>query len=127
MTYKEKLQSPKWQKKRLEILQRDNFKCFDCGNSELQLHVHHEMYFNDLEPWECPDECLTTLCSNCHEMYHIVEKQSEFVQMLYRFYRSHIRQYREYCGNDEFSRETTINLNIEANQLAKKHLSHVRK
>lgn len=120
MTYKEKLQSPKWQKKRLEILQRDNFQCFDCGNSESQLHVHHEIYFKDLEPWECPDECLTTLCSNCHEMYHIVEKQSEFLKHLYSYYRINNRRYRLESNSDKEEEEMCIRVNKYMLELAKK-------
>lgn len=69
-TYSEKLKDPRWQRKRLEILGRDNFTCFDCGDSKSTLHVHHEMYFGK-NPWETPDECLTTVCEDCHEFLHI--------------------------------------------------------
>lgn len=31
MTYQEKLQLPEWQKKRIEILERDNYSCKKCG------------------------------------------------------------------------------------------------
>ena len=32
MGYSEKLKDPRWQKKRLEILERDNFRCQYCGD-----------------------------------------------------------------------------------------------
>jgi 5-methylcytosine-specific restriction endonuclease McrA len=41
-TYSEKLTHPKWQRKRLEILNRDGFKCVLCGNEEMQLQIHHK-------------------------------------------------------------------------------------
>ncbi len=71
MTYSEKLKDPRWQKKRLEILNRDNFSCWYCGDSKSTLHVHHEMYFSGDEPWETPDECLSTVCEDCHDFLHI--------------------------------------------------------
>lgn len=64
MTYLEKLKSPKWQKKRLEILQRDNFSCRCCCDSETELHVHHFKYTK--EPYNAPNEDLITLCKHCH-------------------------------------------------------------
>lgn len=62
--YSDKLKSPKWQRKRLEILNRDNFTCQTCQDTETELHVHHKSYFG--EPWEAPDEDLITLCKICH-------------------------------------------------------------
>lgn len=67
MTYSEKLKHPKWQKKRLEILQRDEFACRECGNDKNTLHVHHGHYENGLAPWEYDDWTLKTLCKDCHE------------------------------------------------------------
>jgi 5-methylcytosine-specific restriction endonuclease McrA len=32
-TYSELLKSPKWQKKRLEIMSRDKFTCKKCGDT----------------------------------------------------------------------------------------------
>lgn len=67
--YAEKLQNPLWQRKRLEILQRDNFRCTEvgCFDDKTTLHIHHLDYIKGAEPWEYPDEYLTTLCKNCHE------------------------------------------------------------
>lgn len=71
MKYKEKLLDPQWQKKRLCILDRDNWKCRICTNDKLTLHVHHIFYDNAYpDPWDYPDYCLITLCSSCHESEH---------------------------------------------------------
>lgn len=70
MTYAEKLKHPKWQKKRLEILQRDNFKCKYCGDEETTLNIHHLKY-NGKNPWEISNEFLITTCQFCHQ---IIEK-----------------------------------------------------
>jgi hypothetical protein len=66
MTYAEKLKSPKWQKRRLEILDRDCFKCRQCGDAESSLQVHHIQYKFGLDPWEYPPDDLQTLCEKCH-------------------------------------------------------------
>lgn len=66
-TYKEKLLDPRWQKKRLQILNRDNFTCCECGDDKNTLHVHHKIYIHGNEPWEYPDNHLVTLCAICHE------------------------------------------------------------
>ena len=65
-TYIKLLQHPKWQRKRLEILSRDNFTCQTCDDTETMLHCHHKKYTYGNAPWECSDEDLITLCSNCH-------------------------------------------------------------
>lgn len=66
MTYSEKLKHPKWQKRRLEILNRDAFTCRHCGDTEKTLHVHHLNYVKGGEPWDAPDGALLTLCADCH-------------------------------------------------------------
>lgn len=66
MTYFEKLRDPRWQKKRLEIMQRDYFMCMECGSSDKTLCVHHRYYISNREPWEYPDFCFLTLCQDCH-------------------------------------------------------------
>lgn len=65
-TYVEKLRDPRWQKKRLEILNRDNFTCQSCFSSEKTLHVHHKIYIKGVEPWDYNNEYLITLCEECH-------------------------------------------------------------
>lgn len=65
MSYALKIKDPRWQKKRLEILNRDNFKCRFCMDTESTLNVHHLAYVG--EPWEAPNCALITLCEDCHE------------------------------------------------------------
>lgn len=64
----EKLKDPRWQKKRLEILSRDNWTCQYCGAIEATLHVHHLLY--NKEPWDAKSEYLITICESCHESEH---------------------------------------------------------
>lgn len=61
---------PNWQKRRLQILERDMFTCTKCGNDSEQLHVHHLRYFAGLFVWEVPCRLLITLCKSCHEKEH---------------------------------------------------------
>lgn len=68
MKYSEKLRDPRWQKKRLEILSRDIWKCQLCGDSKNTLHVHHRRYLSKIDPWEYPDSLLVSLCEECHEI-----------------------------------------------------------
>lgn len=66
-SYADKLKDPRWQKKRLGILERDEFTCMHCGATDKTLHVHHTFYGTGKEPWEAKDNCLKTLCFSCHE------------------------------------------------------------
>lgn len=52
MTYTEQIKSPKWQKKRLKILERDEYTCKSCFNKEKTLHVHHLQYRKECNIWE---------------------------------------------------------------------------
>lgn len=67
LTYKEKLLDPKWQRKRLEILQRDSFTCQRCKTEEKTLHVHHKAYTYLENPWDYDPLTLITLCDDCHK------------------------------------------------------------
>lgn len=74
-TYAELLKDPRWQKKRLEIMQRDNFTCQYCGATNNELHVHHKYYLCGRMPWEYSNSSLITLCDNCHSYAHLnIEK-----------------------------------------------------
>lgn len=79
MTYAEKLNDPRWQKKRLSIFQRDEFKCLLCTDDQTQLHVHHDKYVGK-NPWDTPDELLKTYCKHCHAIVEDLkkEKMSDF-------------------------------------------------
>lgn len=75
MIYSEKLKSPKWQKKRLEIMNRDGFQCQMCFDTEETLTVHHKYYTKGKQPWQYDNECLITLCEDCHESVHFWEAE----------------------------------------------------
>lgn len=66
MTYSDKLRNPKWQKKRLQILERDNWCCQLCQDTETTLHVHHLKY--NKEPWDADAKDLITYCEHCHSI-----------------------------------------------------------
>lgn len=68
--YWQKLQDPRWQKRRLEILKRDDHTCQLCGATDTTLNVHHAHYIKGREPWEYEDDLLKTLCRGCHEKWH---------------------------------------------------------
>jgi hypothetical protein len=65
--YAQKLRDPRWQRKRLEVMQRDNFTCQSCGLDNKTLNVHHGYYQAGKDPWDYPTSSLTTLCEDCHE------------------------------------------------------------
>lgn len=65
--YWKKLRDPRWQKRRLKIMERDAWTCQHCGAQHHTLEVHHLFYIRDTEPWDYPDEVLITLCEFCHE------------------------------------------------------------
>lgn len=69
-SYAQKLRDPRWQKKRLEVLEAAGWKCERCGDSESTLHVHHKHYFNYREPWEYDKKQLAVLCECCHQSTH---------------------------------------------------------
>lgn len=79
-TYWEKLKDPRWQKKRLEIMQRDEFKCSRCNRGDVTLNVHHRIYRKKCEPWEYGDDDLTTLCQPCHSI--ITDEDSSIKEWL---------------------------------------------
>ena len=70
MTYQEKLKDPRWQKKRLEVLERDNWCCKNCGDYESTLHVHHKVYEKNKAPWDYENVMLESLCEDCHKKEH---------------------------------------------------------
>lgn len=65
--YAQKLRDPRWQKKRLEVFQRDHWQCQQCQSTEKTLQVHHFDYERAQEPWDSPLEMLVTLCESCHK------------------------------------------------------------
>lgn len=68
LSYGDKLKNPLWQKKRLDILNRDQFTCQLCSDTTTELHIHHKEYIKGREPWEYEDSNFQTLCKHCHEV-----------------------------------------------------------
>jgi hypothetical protein len=81
MTYQEQLKHPKWQKKRLEILNRDNWMCQKCKEEDLTLHIHHKNYEKDKKAWEYPDSNFITLCESCHNIISNSEYNGKKLQL----------------------------------------------
>ena len=67
--YRELRKDGRWQRKRLEIMQRDDFKCRECGTTN-DLNVHHIRYIEGRLPWEYDNGDLVTLCGTCHKALH---------------------------------------------------------
>lgn len=67
-TYSEKLRDPRWQKLRLEIMERDRFQCRLCRDTEKTLNVHHSFYSKGWNPWDYPNASLVTACEDCHKL-----------------------------------------------------------
>jgi len=74
-TYSELFKDPQWQKKRLKIMERDEFTCVSCQDNGTTLNVHHCVpYKKNAKPWEYEDCGLITLCENCHkEITEVIE------------------------------------------------------
>lgn len=58
---------PRWQKVRLQVMERDFFKCKCCGATDRELQVHHLVYEKGKRIWESNPSDLLTLCHHCHE------------------------------------------------------------
>lgn len=87
--YSKKLQDPRWQKKRLQILERDNFTCKSCGNSGESLHVHHHLYEKGKDPWDYSDDIYETYCRKCHAMVEYLKKAIPSVTVIRIIYKDH--------------------------------------
>jgi len=68
MTYSQKLKDPRWQKRRLHILGKRDWKCERCQDEKTTLHVHHKKYRG--QPWDALDRDLEVLCEPCHSGTH---------------------------------------------------------
>jgi hypothetical protein len=84
--YSKLLLDPRWQKKRLEILNRDEWICQYCFADERTLHVHHKYYIYNKKPWEYDNNVLITLCDSCHsaEGGHIKYAQQQLLRAFAR-------------------------------------------
>lgn len=70
--YEQKLLHPNWQKKKGEILKRDNYKCRSCSATDITLHAHHIFYIEGTDPWDYKDDALITYCEVCHNTQHLI-------------------------------------------------------
>lgn len=82
MEYSEKLKDPRWQKRRLEIMERDLFACQLCTDTETELQIHHKKYTG--EPWDAPNEDLVTLCAHCHKAETKANKIEDSIALVYK-------------------------------------------
>lgn len=82
--YSQKLRDPRWQKMRLQVMNRDEFSCQFCGDPTTTLNVHHRWYVAGREPWDYPLDSLLTLCEVCHaeETASLRESEAYFVHVL---------------------------------------------
>jgi hypothetical protein len=80
VSYSDLLRDPRWQKKRLEVLERENFACEQCEDASTELHVHHTYYAKGRKPWEYDAADLRCLCKPCHE--RVTEKTAELHRLL---------------------------------------------
>lgn len=128
MTYSEKLKDPRWQRKRLEIFQRDGFTCQKCQSTNNTLHVHHLKYSKG-EPWDVGDSFLMTLCEDCHTMEHPKFKEAimdltlmlvfeckfnsaEDIHKIQRFFVEHIKKSRNDIESlDSYLKNKRVNKN----------------
>ena len=67
MTRRDLYATGRWQRTRLRVLNRDGWKCRDCGVGAARLEVHHER--RDVRLFFDMDN-LATLCEPCHKRRH---------------------------------------------------------
>jgi hypothetical protein len=73
--YQLQLLNPRWQRRRLEVMSKNNFSCQICDEQNQELNVHHIKYKkhpngDKYEPWNYSDEELMVLCKDCHDLIH---------------------------------------------------------
>ena len=56
---------------RKTVLQRDGYKCKQCGNASIKLHAHHKKSFRLFPKLRFIPENGLTLCEKCHKKLHI--------------------------------------------------------
>lgn len=68
--YKAQYDDPRWQKRRLDILNLRGWKCEHCESEVKTLNVHHAYYVPQREVWRYPNWALKCLCNECHKSVH---------------------------------------------------------
>ena len=66
MTYAEKLRDPRWQRRRLQVLDKADWMCEECGDASSEMHVHHKIYRKGRLPWGYEIWEYRALCLICH-------------------------------------------------------------
>jgi hypothetical protein len=83
-TYSKSLRDPRWQRMRLQVMERASWRCEWCGDGEHELQVHHGYYGKShgvrRPPWEVPLEVLYCLCDACHEKAEVA-KQALYLEI----------------------------------------------
>jgi hypothetical protein len=79
VSYAELLRDPRWQRKRLEVMEAADFTCVECGDKTTTLNVHHTYYEKGRKPWEYDARDLRCLCEPCHE------ETTQFLALAYQF------------------------------------------
>jgi 5-methylcytosine-specific restriction endonuclease McrA len=69
----ERLENPTYEALRRAVLQRDGWKCQDCGGMT-NLEVHHQRFRSQSGPDH--EDNLITLCRDCHSVRHRLHKDS---------------------------------------------------
>lgn len=136
MNYKDQYIHPKWQKKRLEILERDGFSCMCCGEENKQLHVHHKYYIAGKNIWDYPNDSLITLCCDCHKIEsQNIDKSCELLLMAFKekFSSFEIRDFACYLHSSYFkypqevvSSAFSFLLENTDNRIMKPYFKHIR-
>lgn len=75
MQYHEQLKHPLWQKKRLEVMERNGFRCEKCEREDDQLNIHHPFYKRGAMLWQYEPEELMCLCAACHKDEHAKDEE----------------------------------------------------
>jgi hypothetical protein len=106
MDYKEQLKDPRWQKKRLEVLEKVGWGCELCKKDKDTLHVHHLEYKTGMMPWEYGDEDLIVLDEGCHKAIHHANLSRNMVEILREQFKAGERYaIKMFSMNDEGSPE----------------------
>lgn len=79
LAYSEQLRHPNWQRKRLEALEAAGWQCWNCGDKETTLNVHHRRYVKGRMAWEYDLSELAVLCEPCHETEHKERELLNFI------------------------------------------------
>ena len=79
--YIELLRDPRWQQKRLRIMEADHWQCRVCESKTETLNVHHLYYQQGHDPWDYEDYMLITMCESCHRKAPKIQWQRAFLDL----------------------------------------------